>query len=192
MNPVNEHSLRKVLDHMDANNGQVLGPNRNVLSQFGQVTGGESLTMGERVKPILEDPAFEELRQLYKDRPYIMQFSQGKPYTIMKNDQRYTDHKEAVDTEELPHTPDYLHRMAQTQAGIQAIRAEKLVDSPEYASRVGSDGQEKADRWLLEESLRRTPADIEPLLVQLKQAGWSVDLLRMRGRDRPTIIKDQP
>lgn len=192
MNPVNEHTLRKVLNHMDANQGEVIGPNRNVLRQFGQVSGGESLTMGERVKPILEDPAFEELRQLYQDRPYIMQFNQGKPYAIMKNDQRYSDHKEAVDSEELPHTADYLHRMAQTQAAIQAIRAEQLVASPEYAARVSSDGQAKADRWLLEESLQRTPADIEPFLVQLKEKGWSVDLLRLRGRDRPTIIRDQP
>lgn len=44
--------------------------------------------------------------------------------------------------------------MAQVQAAIQMIKAEKLADSPEYASRVASDGQKKADRWLNETSLR--------------------------------------
>ncbi len=191
LNPVNEHSLRRVLEHADGNNGEIPGPNRNVMSQFGQIGRGESLTMGDRARPILEDPALDELRQLYKDRPYIMQFNQGQPYTIMTNDERYADHKKAVDSEELPHTADFLNRMAQTQAAIQALRAEKLVESPEYAARVSSDGQARADRWLLEESLKRTPDDIEPFLVSLKARGWSVDLLKMRGRERPTIIRDQ-
>lgn len=67
---------------------------------------------------------------------------------------------------------DYLHRMAQTQAAIQALRAENLVSSPDYAARVASDSQARADRWLLEESLKRTPTDVEPFLLQLKEKGW--------------------
>ncbi len=38
--------------------------------------------------------------------------------------------------------------------------------------------------------LKKTHRNAEPFLLKLQEAGWSVDLLRLMGKDRPTIFEE--
>ncbi|GMU51255.1 MAG: hypothetical protein AMXMBFR33_04010 [Candidatus Xenobia bacterium] len=191
-NPVNEPALRAIVNHMEENQGQICKPDPSVLQAMGTLVGCEKLVVGDRIKPILEDPEFETLRELYKDRPYILRYTEAQPYIVMKTDERFAQSQTpTVTTTTLPHNTDYLNRMGQVQAAIQAIHGERLVASPEYQEKLASGGHREADRWLLEESLKKTPRNVEPFLLKLQEAGWSVDLLRLRGKDRPTVFEEK-
>ncbi len=189
-NPVNEPALRKVINHMEANKGEVVGPETSVLKQLRTLWGGENLVVGDRIKPILEDPQFDQLREIYKDRPYILKFTDARPYIVMKNDKQHPDQTSFVAGANLPNTDDYRNRVAQVQAGMQAIYGERLAATPEYAEQVSKNGQAAADQWLMEESLKKTPKNVEPFLQKMQSAGWSVDLLRLMGKDRPTVFEE--
>ncbi len=191
-NPVNEPALRAIVNHMEDNQGAICKPDPSVLQAMGSLVGAEKLVVGDRIKPILEDPELETLREIYKDRPYILRYTEAQPYIVMKTDERYTQSQTpTVTTSTLPHNTDYLNRMGQVQAAIQAIHGERLAASPEYREKLAAGGHKEADRWLLEESLKKAPKNVEPFLLELQEAGWSVDLLRLRGKDRPTVFEEK-
>lgn len=188
-NPVNEPALRGIIDHMESNQGEVCGPQASVFKSVGTLFGGENLVVGDRIKPILEDAQFDQLRETYKDRPYILRYTDGKPYIVMKNDKAHPDQTSFVVGANLPNSDDYRNRVAQVQAAMQALYGERLAATPEYQAKVSSQGQAAADQWLLEESLKKTPKKVEPFLQKLQEAGWSADLLRLMGKDRPTVFE---
>lgn len=189
-NPVNEPALRTIINHMEESQGEICKPDASVLKTLRTLVGSEKLVVGDRIKPILEDPQFDQLRETYKDRPYILKYTGGQPYIVMKNDKAHPSQMTFVPRAGLPNTDDYRNRVAQVQAAIQAIHGERLAATPEYAEVVSKRGQADADQWLLEESLKKTPKNVEPFLLKLQEAGWSVDLLRLMGKDRPTIFEE--
>lgn len=191
-NPLNERGLRRVIEHMEANNGEVCGPDPSLARQVGRLFEGDTLTVGDRARPLLEDPAFDELRELYKDRPYILQVKDGQPYLVMKDDEAVPGDRLAGATlPGLPRDANFADRMAQAQGAYQGIHVQRLAATEEYQARVASDGQQKADRWLLEESLRKTPADMQPFMRKLQEKGWSLDMIRFYGQEKPIRIRDE-
>lgn len=189
-NPLNERGLRRVVEHMETHGGEVCGPDPSLMSQVGRIFQSDALTVGDRALPLLEDPAFPELREMYKERPYILQVKDGRSHIVMKDDEG-ADRLPAATHPDLPKDATFAERMAQMQAALQGLHVERLAASPDYAQRVASEGQEKADRWLRDESFRKTPADIQPLLADLKAKGWSVDMIRFTGQEKPTVLRDE-
>lgn len=190
-NPVNEPALRTIIHHMEDNNGEVCKPDPSVLKTLRTLVGSEKLVVGDRIKPILEDPQFDQLREIYKDRPYILKYANARPYIVMKNDKEHPDQTMFVSRGNMPNSEDYRNRVGQVQAAMQAIYGERLAATPEYREVVSTSGQEAADQWLLEKSLEKTPKNVEPFLLKLQEAGWSIDLLRLMGKDRPTVFEEQ-
>lgn len=188
-NPLNERGLRRVLDHMEAHAGDVCGPDPSLVSQVRRLFESDALVVGDSALPVLEAPDFPELRKLYADRPYLLMVKGGKPHLMMKDDEG-PDRLTSATLAGLPKDATFAERMAQVQAAVQGLHVERLAAQPEYADRVAKDGQDKADRWLLEESLRKTPADIQPFMLSLQEKGWSLDMIRFRGQEKPTILRD--
>jgi hypothetical protein len=180
--PLNEKAMRRIVDNLEQNPGQVVGPDPALLKQVAGLASQDSIVAGDSVVPLLEDKTFPELRETYKSRPYIMSIRDGAPYIVRKRDWKADDRPEAGQ-KPLREDSDYCDKMAQVQAVYQALQAEKLLASEEYASRRAQD-EAGANRWVIEESLKKTPEDIRPFLVQCHAAGWSVDTVRFWGEDR--------
>ncbi len=180
-NPVSEASLRRILSHMDTHNGEVPHPDRMMAGLFHR----DRITAGDRVLPVLSDPSFAELRLKYQDRPYILTLVEGRPYLVMKHDEAHQDRPPKT---ESPLPPG--ERLAQVQGMFQAVTAERLLESTEFQRRSKSEGLDRARQWVLDESFRRTPSDIRPFMQDLREAGWSVDMVRFRGEERPVVIED--
>lgn len=186
-NPVNEKAMRYVLDTMQENNGEVPPPSRNLMGQVAGLIKRDTLTAGDKIKPLLEDKNFAELRETFKDRPYMMSIREGKPYLVLKHEEGSQDQPQ-VGAKPLPDSTDFITKMAQTQAMYQGIMAERLLASPDYASKKTQD-ESAANRWVVEESLKQTPADIRPFLTKMQEAGWSVDTVRFWGEERPSTLQ---
>lgn len=187
-NPVNEKGMRYVMDHMQANNGEVPPPSRNLMGQVAGLVKRDTLVAGDKIKPLLEDKNFDSLRETFKDRPYMMSIREGKPYLVLKHEEGTQDQPQ-VGQKPLPESSDFITKIAQTQAVYQGILAERLLASPDYASKRAQD-EEGANRWVIEESLKQTPADIRPFLIQMQKAGWSVDTVRFWGEERPATLEN--
>lgn len=177
--PVNERAMRRVVGSVLDQQGPVPGPD-GLLRQLTGLTTADRLTVGNRVQPLVERKDFEALRQLFKDRPYIVAIQDGSPYVVLKRDFLGS---------ERPGGAACTDRMAAVQAAYQALCAERLLATPEYADRARRQGSESADRWVLEESLAQTPGDIRSFLQRMQDAGWSVDMVRFWGEDRPVVLE---
>lgn len=186
-NPVNEKSMRYVMEHMESNKGEVPPPSRNLMGQVAGLIKRDTLIAGDKIKPLLEDKDFAELRETFKDRPYIMNIKDGKPYLVLKHEEGSNDQPETA-AKPLPESSDFVTKMAQTQAMYQGIVAERLLASPDYASKKSQDA-DAADRWVIQESLKQTPKDIRPFLTEMQKAGWSVDTVRFWGEERPSTFE---
>lgn len=184
--PVNERAMRQVISHGLDHQGEVPAPPSLTKQLFG-LTHSDKLIVGNRVRPLLEDPSFNDLRTLYQHRPYIMAIRNGAPYIVMKRDKGADDRPPEAD-KPLPDGADYVDKMAQVQAASQAIIAERLLASDEYEQRATKDGTPAATRWVIEESLHRSPDDVRPLLREMQRKGWSVDMIRFWGEERPVQI----
>ncbi|MEW6283472.1 MAG: RUS1 family protein, partial [Candidatus Eremiobacterota bacterium] len=184
--PINERAMRRVLEQQEKD-GTVPGPDRDLLGQMTDLLRPDQLIVGDRVRPLLEDPAFPELRQMYRDRPYFLALRDGLPCIVLKQDAEAQDRPQPMP--EINVHPDNL---AQVQAVYQAVTAERLLEAPEFAARTEREGRAAAERWVLEESLRRTPSDIRPFMRELREAGWSADMVRFRGEERPVLLSETP
>lgn len=187
-NPVNERAMRYVMDHMQSHGGEIPPPARNLMGQVIGLFKRDTLVAGDKIKPLLQDKNFDELRDTFKDRPYMMSIRDGKPYLVLKHEEGSQDQPEPAD-KPLPESSDFVTKMAQTQATYQGIVAERLLASPDYASKKAQN-EEAANKWVIEESLKQTPADIRPFLTDMKKAGWSVDTVRFWGEERPSILEN--
>lgn len=188
-NPLNERGLRRVLDHMEAHKGEVCGPDPSLVAQVGRLFESDELVVGDTALPVLSRPDFPALRALYADRPYMLTVENGRAHIVMKDDVG-PDRLPSATLPGLPKDATFAERMAQVQAAVQGLHVERLAADPGFAERVARDGQARADQWLLEESLRRTPADIQPFMLALGEKGWSLDMIRFRGQEKPTLLRD--
>jgi hypothetical protein len=157
--PVNEQGLRRVVDHLDRE-GQVVGPARDrFLPMMASLRCRDRIVLGRSGRPLLENPQrWEQLRHLYKGRQYLLDLREGEPYVLLREGCEPQD------------------RM---QATLQIIRLEGLRASHAFARLQLEQGTAAAERWLVKESLSQTPADVQPLLADMKKAGWSTDLIRL-------------
>ena len=186
--PINEKAMRRILEHESANPGEVPGPGKNLWGDMMKLTQQDRLVAGDRVKPLLDNPKLDELRELYKSRPYILTIEKGAPYMVRKRDHLADDQPKPA-SKPLPEGSDFCDKMAQVQGVYQALQAEKLLASPEFSERSQKDGKDAAERWVMEESLKQTPDDIRPFLLKCHEAGWSVDTIRFWGDERPVVFE---
>lgn len=153
--PVNEQVVRQLVDAIDS--GADIpkpDPSPNLRETF----NWHKIRVGKDMQTLQRDPQrLEELKGMYQGRNYLLDLVDGKPYVVMRDDSKGSDRFLAV---------------------MQAVRVEKLQASEQYQQRVASEGQQKADQWLLQESLSKTPHEAGNLLEQLKEAGWTTDKLR--------------
>lgn len=184
-NPVNERAIRRVLD---APEGEVPGPSNNLLAQMADLGNRRFITAGQPIKPLLQDPKFPALRERYAEKPYIMGIKDNAPYLVMKHDEGKQDQISAPVRADAPDGT----KLAQIEAMVQAVHAEKLLASSTFKDMVAKDGQAVAEEWVQTESLKKTPADILAFVDKLKEAGWSTDTVRFYGEERPTLIQDAP
>ena len=186
-NPINERGLRQVVQHMEANGGEVPGPASNLMGQVARLFTRDRLIAGDAVKPLLEDPKFDQLRSEFAELPFMMTLKDDKPYLVMKREQNGTDAAEPSQ-HPLPEGPDYQPKMAQVQGMFCAMQAERLLGSPDYATKKASEGEDAAALWVIREAIKKTPSDIRPLLLEMQEKGWSVDTVRFWGEERPAEI----
>jgi hypothetical protein len=189
-NPINERGLREVVAHMEENAGEVPGPPSNLMGQVVGLFKRDRLIAGDAVKPLLEDTKFAELRHEFAQLPFLMTVREGKPYLVMKRDHAHDDVPKPSQ-HPLPEGPDFLPKMAQVQAMFCALQAERILESPEYSSKKSSEGEEAATLWAIREAVKKTPADIRPLLLKMQEKGWSVDTIRFWGEERPAEIRTE-
>jgi len=153
--PVNEQAVRKLVDALDT--GAPI-PKPDPSPNLRETLDWSKIAVGKDMHALKKDPErLEELKGMYQGRNYLLDIVDGKPYVVMREDSKGPDRFLAV---------------------MQAVRVEKLRASDAFTQRVASEGQEKADRWLVQESLAKTPHDPGNLLEQLKEAGWTTDKLR--------------
>lgn len=185
--PVNESAVRRLVDGLEKD-GKVAGPKKNLISHLPSLFQRNKFVVGDSVAPLLEDPNFPQLRELFNDRGYIVSVNEGSPHIILKDDLDTDADDPRTAQSGLPETSDFARKMMEVQATFQAVHAEKLLDSPEYQKRVDTDGVDRANLWVSEQSLAKTPANFQPILEDMKAQGWSVDTIRFDGESRPIEI----
>ncbi len=168
--PLNEMAVERIVEHLEKDPGQVVGPERRAWSLLPTINHTDKLTLGEPVRPLLDKPErFQELKSLYLGRKYIVEVENSQPYIVLLDKCGPEDRFATV---------------------LQSTYIERLSTSEEFLKIQADQGQQAADRWLVESSLKKTPADCRPLLEQLKEAGWSADALRFY--DNGTRASIQP
>lgn len=160
-NPLNEKALKTIIDGMEKNGGELPKPvDKSVPALVMEAFEKEEFELGVPLSTVSGDPArYQELKQLYKGRSYILEVQDKKPVVVLD---------EGISRE---HT---------LQAGYQCVLVGRLLQSEEFAAKEKELGPEKAQRWLVKESFQRTPADIQPFLDKCKAAGWSADFVRLK------------
>jgi hypothetical protein len=186
-NPINEGAVRRVISGLEQD-GQVVGPAESLLSQLPSIFKRNTLVVGDSVAPLLDDPNFPKLRELFQTRPYILSVQDGAPHIVLKDDLESSLDTPKAAEPGLPAGPDYARKMVEVQAAYQAVQVEKLLAGDEYQQRVRRDGADQADLWVAQESLQRTPDNLQPLLLDMKAHGWSVDTVRFNGESRPVEL----
>lgn len=164
LHPVNEKAVQTVVRSL-AEDGAVPSPDRKgVWKAVAGLARGDRIEMGREIRGLLDDAArFDELRHIYRGRNYLLEAREGRPYVVLR------DGCEPAD---------------RFQAAVQAVHVERLQDTTEYQDRLEQGGTKAADQWLVAESLAATPPSVTPLLAEMKELGWSVDLLRFRDSGR--------
>jgi hypothetical protein len=156
--PLNELAVERIVENLEKEAGQVVGPERRAWTLLPTIGHADKLTLGQPVRPLLDKPErFEELKTLYRDRKHILEVDKGQLYIVLLDKCAPEDRFASV---------------------LQATYVTRMIRDPKYQEVQAEKGQEAADRWLVESSLQKTPVDCKPMLEQLKQAGWSSDALR--------------
>jgi hypothetical protein len=155
--PVNDQAVHRIVDSLE-NHRELAGPEKKqVWRTLLHMLDGNTLTLGQDIRPLLDDvPRFQQLKELYRGRNYMLEVRDGKPYIVLREGCAAQD---------------------RFTAALQAEYANRFKESPDYKKLAAEDAK-KADQWLVASSLQKTPADPRPLLEKLGKAGWSVDLLR--------------
>ncbi|MBN9420137.1 hypothetical protein ABS71_01810 [bacterium SCN 62-11] len=179
--PINEQALRRIIDR------GAVGPEHSQLKSLLALASKERLTVGDRPRPLLQDPNFPALRQLFAERPYMLCVHQDAPYIVMKDETQGKD-EIAQASAPLPTNASYPERMAQVQAAYHAIVLEKFLATPDYRQLVQEKGQSAADLEAIRRTLHDTPSDMHKFLKDMQELGWSVDMVRFRGDARPVKI----
>ena len=190
-NPLNETALRKVIASQDSSE-ELAGPGNNLFKLLPSIFHRDKLTVGDSVAPLLGDANFPALRELYQERPFIVSVQDGKPHIVLKDDLESDKDTPQKATLPLPDGEQYARKTAEVQAAYQAIRLEQVLEGDDYTRRLESEGKDKANLWAAQESYRQTPDDIRPLLLAMKEQGWSVDTVRFFGESRPAEIGVTP
>lgn len=160
--PVTESALRRVIEGLDKE-GKIPPPKADrIKDMIANLGDRDKIELGD-FRPPATHQRFQMLNQLYQGRDYILDIQGGKPAISVQHDVAADDRCQAV---------------------IQAIHAEKLLASPEYTQMVTDKGQTAAEEWVLKESLEKTPADIHGFLKQMKEAGWSIDIMKFSDAGR--------
>lgn len=182
--PINEKALRRVLDQ------GMVGPESSQFKQLLDIGRQDRLVIGNRPRPVLEDPNFPVLRQLFGNRPYWLTVVDGAPYVVMKNETEGADEIPQA-AAPLPTSASFPERMAQVQAAYHAILLEKYLASPDYRREVEQQGAAAANLAAVQKTMARTPDDVHGFLKQMQAQGWSVDMIRFRGDSRPVEISSR-
>ena len=190
-NPVNETALRKVISNQD-DGTEISGPERNLFKLLPSIFRSDKLTVGASIAPLLNDANFPALRELYSERPFIVSVQDGKPHIVLKDDLESDKDTPKKATLPLPDGEQYARKTAEVQAAYQAIRLEQVLAGDDYASRLETQGKDQANLWAAQESYKQTPEDIRPLLLEMREVGWSVDTVRFFGEARPAEIGVTP
>jgi hypothetical protein len=158
--PINEKAIRRVIDRLEQDK-KVVGPDTSLWSTVKSIGEKDTIVLGnEKLKPGPDSIAhIRDLKKIYGGRNYMLDVKDGKPKIYLKKDCTPEDRFTAT---------------------MQGIYVERLRGSEEYSKKLASGGAAEADRWLIDASLKKTPADPKPLLKAMQKAGWSTDLLRSR------------
>lgn len=155
--PVNEKALRKIIDKFEKDK-VIPGPETSLINTLKDLKKTDTINLGSEIKPLLSDmERFEDLKKLYSGRNYILEVKDGKTSIVLHENVKEEERVSAV---------------------LQAIHVDRLKESEAYKSLLSEKDSVKADRWLVRESLSKTPKDAKPMLENLQKAGWSTDLLR--------------
>jgi hypothetical protein len=158
--PVNEKSLRRVVAGLEKDK-KVVGPDTSLWNTLKSIKQGDTVVMGDRkLHPTPENVGhIRELKNLYSGRNYLLDVRNGDRAIYLNKGCTAED------------------RLVATMHGIYV---DVLKESENYRKILADKGSAGADRWLIETSLNKTPADPKPLLKAMQKAGWSTDLLRSR------------
>ncbi|MBS2034600.1 RUS1 family protein [bacterium] len=153
-NPVTESALRRVLSAPDSDS-KLLGPKPDKILDLMRTLGEEGkYTLGGDQRPLSLERS-HELKALFQGRNYMLDIQNGKAYIMMRENCSLEDRCQAV---------------------YQAIQLEKLQADPKFAN--------ASEMELVRASLERTPLDIKPFLKQMKEAGWSTDIVKFSDTGR--------
>jgi len=156
--PVNEKALRRIIESIESDT-KIVGPDRSIWNAITSLGHRDTIVLGDRkLKPTPDNIAhIKELKNLYRGRNYLLDVQDGKITVYLNKGCTAED------------------RMLAT---MQGIYAERLREGMPYRKVLEEEGASGADRWLMKESLMKTPSDPTPMLRDLKKAGWSVDVLK--------------
>ena len=158
MHPVNEAAARELSGPIE-NGTEIPDPDRlHTWKALKGILKADKIRVGEKPALLKNDPVrFKALTELYADKNYLLESVDGKPFVVLKQSSGPAD---------------------RFQAMIQCLHMEKLQASEEFAAVLANDGQDKADFWLVDQSLAKTPKDLKPELAKMQEAGWSTDMVR--------------
>ncbi|MFN8611896.1 MAG: RUS1 family protein [Vulcanimicrobiota bacterium] len=152
--PITEAALRRVLGG-PRTDGKLLGPKPDKMLELMKNLGQEGkYTLGGDQRPASLERS-QELKSLFQGRDYMLDIQNGKPYIMMRENANAQDRCQAI---------------------YQAIQLEQLMADPKHTK--------SSEMELIRASLERTPADITPFLQQMKDAGWSTDIVKFSDTGR--------
>lgn len=156
-NPLNEAALKTIIDGMEKNNGEVPKPvEKSVPGLIMEAFEKEEYELGAALSTVSGDPQrYAELKGLYKGGAYILEVKDGKPLVVLD---------------------DGIHKLDILKAGYQCVQVGRLKETPEYQTLK----PEEKDRWLVQESLKRLPTDMQAFADKCEQAGWTAEFVRLK------------
>lgn len=165
MENINEAAVRRVVDQLDAGQEIPAPEGKRVWKNLLTLKEKDTIELGQDPTLLKQSgqKRYAQLLDTYKDKKYLLETLQGKPYIVIKKGATKEDSLAAV---------------------IQAIQIEKLSQTPEYSKVLNSQGPDAADYWLTSRSLEKVDRQMPGLMARLKDKGWATDLINFLDTDQ--------
>src|SRR5262249_9581607 len=138
------HQYARALDLDPINQKSVIQGVRRWLQAPAGKKNFDNLELGCALEKLASQPErFKELTSLYAGKNYILEARGDTTYVLLRQDSQAGD---------------------QLTATFQAAIVQRLRSGSSYKILKSTEGQEAADKWLVETSLRAMPKDPKPIV----------------------------
>lgn len=179
LNDLNSHTVKRLVERWLKDGGALPGPEKpDLLGEIARDVRGifrndAGLEVGASIEDLMGDAArFDRLRSLYAGRPYMLDADGDRTRVVLR------------------HGAD--ESAGKLLGTVQAALVERLQRSAEFERIEKKDGRRAACDWVVETSLRATPADAGTFLKDLAAQGWSTERVMIPAGASRGVWQDGP